>query len=76
VSYVRSIPVRDANGDDFTLYEFQDRRFLRKVRRWTLCTGEAVLKIDGALIVARTGEELTLVQRRSTEDSKETRRSA
>jgi hypothetical protein len=50
--------VRDANGDDFTVYEFQDRRFLRKVRRLKLCTGEAVEEVDGKLRIAATGERL------------------
>jgi hypothetical protein len=57
---VRKIPVLDRNGDQFTLYEFQDRRFLRKVRRMKLETGETVHEKDGALIVSGTGEKLTL----------------
>jgi hypothetical protein len=56
---VRKIPVKDRNGDQFTLYEFQDRRFLRKVRRLKLETGEIVQEIDGALVVTGTGETLT-----------------
>jgi hypothetical protein len=60
VSYVGSIQVRDTNGDEFTLYEFRDRRFLRSVRRMKLETGELVQEIDGALVVAETGERLTL----------------
>jgi hypothetical protein len=58
VAIVRTIPVRDANGDEFTLYEFQDRRFIRKVRRWKLCTGETVHMIGDQLVVAGTGETL------------------
>jgi hypothetical protein len=61
LNIVRTIPVRDANGDEFTLYEFQDRRFLRNVRRWKLCTGELVHEIDGTLMVALTGETLVRV---------------
>jgi len=61
VSYVRSIPVRDANGDEFIVYEFQDRRFLRKVRRLKLCTGESVAQDGEALIIAETGEKLVRI---------------
>lgn len=55
---VRTIPVKDANGDEFTVYEFEDRRFLRKVRRMKLDTGELVTLVDGALVIAATGEKL------------------
>lgn len=55
---VRKIPVKDRHGDEFTLYEFQDRRFLRKVRRMKLCTGELVQEVEGALVIAGTGETL------------------
>nr|NUR37547.1 hypothetical protein [Sphingomonas sp.] len=58
---MRTIPVKDRNGDEFTLYEFQDRRFLRKVRRWKLCTGEAVQQIEDRLVVVTTGEMLVPV---------------
>ena len=57
---VRSIPVADANGDELTVYQFEDRRFLSKVRRLKLCTGEAVqIDPDGTLVVVRTGERLS-----------------
>jgi hypothetical protein len=59
---VRSIPVLDANGDQFTLYEFQDRRFLRKVRRMKLCTGETVEQLGDELVVIGTGERLCPVK--------------
>lgn len=58
---VRKIPVKDRNGDEFILYEFQDRRFLRKVRRWKLETGETVEQLGNRLIVAATGETLVPV---------------
>jgi len=58
VGIVRKIPVKDRHGDEFTLYEFQDRRFLRKVRRMKLCTGELVQEVEGALVIAGTGETL------------------
>jgi len=55
---MRTIPVKDANGDEFTVYEFEDRRFLRKVRRMKLCTGERVERLGGELFIAGTGEKL------------------
>ncbi len=56
---VRKIAVRDRHGDEFTLYEVQDRRLLRKVRRLKLETGELVeLAPDGSLIVVGVGERL------------------
>lgn len=55
---VRKIPVRDQNGDEFTVYEFQERRFLRTIRRMKLCTGETVELLGDRLIVAATGENL------------------
>lgn len=55
---VRVIAVRDSHGDTFQLFEFHDRRFLRSRRRMKLETGEAVEEVDGALIVASTGEAL------------------
>jgi hypothetical protein len=59
VSYVRSIAVADANGGHMTVYEFRDRRFLTKVRRFELDTGEAVEIAEADTFrVVRTGEEL------------------
>ena len=59
MSYVRSIPVVDANGADLTVYAFRDRRFLAKLRRFELCTGEAVeLAESDTFTVVATGEEL------------------
>ena len=55
---VSRIRVRDQNGDEFTLFEFQDRRFLRKIRRLKLCTGETVEQLGDRLIVIGTGETL------------------
>jgi hypothetical protein len=53
--------VRDQHGDEFTVYEFQDRRFLRKIRQMRLCTGELVREVEGALVVVDTGEKLARV---------------
>ena len=62
VGIVRKIAVTDRNGDEFTLYELQDRRHLRKVRRLKLETGELVeLAPDGSLVVVGRGETLTPV---------------
>lgn len=56
---VRKIAVTDRHGDEFTLYEVQDRQFLRKVRRLKLETGELVeLAADGSLVVVGSGETL------------------
>jgi hypothetical protein len=44
------------------LYEFQDRRFLRKVRRLKLETGETVQQVDGRLVILATDETLVPVQ--------------
>ena len=62
MAFVRSYPVKDRNGDQLTIYEFHDRRFVRKVRRLKLCTGEAVQKIGSDLVVIGTGERLGPVQ--------------
>lgn len=58
VGFVRTISVRDGNGDEVTVYEFHDRRFLRKVRRMKLETGELVQFVAGSFVVVETGEKL------------------
>ena len=59
-SNVTAIPVRDANGDTLTLYEFQDWRYMSKVRRLKLCTGELVERVDDATFqIVSSGERLT-----------------
>ena len=67
---VRTIPVRDANGDELTVYEYQERRlrtvlglrFARKVRRLVLCTGEPVEYLsETAFALISTGETLRRV---------------
>ena len=58
MAIVRSIPVTDRNGDQLTVYEFHDRRFLRKVRKMKLCTGESVQLREDQLYVIGTGERL------------------
>jgi hypothetical protein len=58
---VRTIPVCDRNGDEFTVYVVEDRRFLKKIRRMRLCTGELVEEFGDRLVVASTGETLAPV---------------
>jgi hypothetical protein len=59
MSYVQSIPVVDGNGAGLTVYEFRDRRFLTKVRRYKLCSGEAVEPAEADTFrVIGSGEEL------------------
>ena len=60
---VRSILVRAANGDELTIYEFQDRRFIGNVRRLRLCTGELVEPADDqSFVLVRSGAVLTRVR--------------
>jgi hypothetical protein len=61
VGILRTIPVRDRNGDEFTVYVVQDRRFLKKIRRMKLCTGELVEQLEDRLVVVATGETLVPV---------------
>ena len=62
MSFVRSIAVSDENGDQLTVYEFQDRRFMRKVRRMKLCTGELVQQVDESTFsIVGTGEMLSRI---------------
>lgn len=62
MAFVKSIRVIDGNGDEVTVYEFHDRRFLRKIRRMTLDTGEPVERVcERTYIVSATGERLTRV---------------
>lgn len=56
------MPVRGEHGEELTLYEFEDRRFLGKVRRFKLCTGEKVQLAIGAFVVVGTGDRLTLLK--------------
>jgi hypothetical protein len=58
---VRSIPVRGENGDELTVYEFLDRRFICKVRRHKLDTGELVQALDGDTFQLPTGEKLVRI---------------
>ena len=61
MSYVKSIPVTDGRGAEVIVYEFHDRRFLRKVRRLKLDTGELVETHDDGFVVVATGERLVPV---------------
>ena len=59
---VREIPVVDGNGDELVVYEFVDRRFIRKVRRLKLCTGEHVSTVDYVTFTLPSGERLTKIK--------------
>lgn len=61
MALVRAFPVKDRNGDRLTVYEFHDGRFLKRIRRMKLCSGETVQLIEGQLVVIGTGERLTPV---------------
>jgi hypothetical protein len=61
--YLRSIRVTDANGDEITVHEYEEREFLTKKNRFSIETGELVEKADGGFVVVATGETLTLVDR-------------
>ena len=61
---IRAIPVRDARGDELTLFEFR-RTFLRAFARrpMVLDSGEAVQPVDeDTFIVVSTGETLTRIK--------------
>lgn len=61
MEFVRTFPVKDGNGDEVAVYEFHDRRFLRKVRHLKLETGELVQLVGGTLVVVETGEKLVRI---------------
>jgi hypothetical protein len=65
---VRTIPVRDANGDQLSLYECENFRrmpilgFRRRASCFKLETGELVDRVDDqTFAVASTGETLTRI---------------
>ena len=67
---IRTIPVRDANGTQLTLFEFQQSvqrrgmfglRFTAKRRRMQLDTGEAVDYVNETTFKLATGEKLRRV---------------
>jgi len=63
VTYVRSIPVRDANGDQVILHEFAARRLIGKVSRLQLDSGEDVERLcNDTFVISATGERLTRVR--------------
>jgi len=61
VSRVRAIPVVDGKGDQLTVYEFEDGRFVTKTRKLKLDTGEVVKRLDGDTFVLASGERLIRV---------------
>jgi hypothetical protein len=59
--YLRSIRVSDANGDEITVHEYEEREFLTKKHRFSLETGDLVEEADGGFVVIATGEMLIRV---------------
>lgn len=58
-AYKGRIAVEDANGVHLDLHEFSCRRFLRRISRFELDTGELVERIDrDHYVIASTGETL------------------
>ena len=52
--YLRSILVTDANGDEITVHEYEEREFLTKKHRFSIETGELVEEADGGFVVVTT----------------------
>lgn len=61
MSKVTAIPVIDGNGDRVTVYQFDDRRFLRNVKKFKLDTGQTVERLDEDTFTLATGERLTRI---------------
>jgi hypothetical protein len=59
--YLRSIRVTDANGDEITVHEYEEREFLTKKHRFSLETGELAEEANGGFIVVATGQMLIRV---------------
>ena len=58
---MRSIRVSDANGDEITVHEYEEREFLTKKHRFSLETGELAEEANGGFIVVATGQMLIRV---------------
>jgi hypothetical protein len=64
VGNVKKIPAANANGDSVTVYAFEDRRFVSKVRNYMLCTGDAVEVAErDTFRVISTGQQLLRLDR-------------
>ena len=59
--YLRSIRVTDANGNEITVHEYEEREFLTKKHRFSLETGELAEEANGGFIVVATGQMLIRV---------------
>jgi hypothetical protein len=59
--YLRSIRVTDANGDEITIHEYEEREFLTRKHRFSLETGELAEEANGGFKVVATGEMLIRV---------------
>ena len=65
MDYAGRITVDDAGGSRFQIHEFRGRRFLVRIRRFVLDTGERVKRIDFENYeVASTGERLVRIDGR------------
>ena len=64
MTYVGSIRVEDANGDEFNVHEFEWRQFLTRKRRFELdATGEHVDYVDeNSFVITLTGEQLLRIK--------------
>ena len=57
--YIGCIPVEDASGCRFKVYEYRHGWAFTKSSRYMLETGEAATRLpDGTFVIARTGETL------------------
>jgi hypothetical protein len=62
VEYAGRIPVEDASGCRFVVYEYRKRRLLSRISRFELDTGERVNLVDATTFaIATTGECLVRV---------------
>lgn len=62
MEYAGRITVEDASGSRFQIHEFRGRRFLSRIRRFVLDTGQRVKRIDFENYeVAVTGEKLVRI---------------
>ena len=60
--YIGRIPVEDASGCRFNVYEYRRRRAFAQTARYVLETGEAMTRLsDGTFVIAGTGETMVPV---------------
>ena len=62
VEFAATHVVEDVRGARFQLYEYRGRRFMRKVRKFVLDTGDLVKRVDfDHYVIAASGEPLMRV---------------